>query len=467
MNALLNRRAALLLAIGLMILFAGINQPAFLSGFSGVQQMTLLLLIIAVYFWIAAPIPSGAASLLLLALMFLFGLAETVEDTLRGFLSPALYFVLVLSLLSKALVAAEVDQVIAKILIKLSKGGPAAIIAGLPAFILALPIFLPSAAARYKIMEPLMARINSLYGYPHRSLFHKYSLFLIGMVNQNATMIVFTGGGFPILAHQLLKDYGVAELTWLEWFAKVAPPLWIGAVAMVLFMWQYLKRSVPEAGLEAKVAAEADSLEEERKPLGARFWIVMAGFILMILAWMFLDEGKVPLIVPPIILIALFALPKMGLITNQTVRQYDWETFLMLGAAFSLGLILAENGTADALAGLLTGLIPEDAGVVVKVAVIALIIFALRFFFIIPSGALVVIFPIVISYSELIGIEPVQLAFLVILIVGSMLVLPIHSIPTYLAFETKVIEKREQYVIGVVFSGLFTVISIVAAVWYW
>jgi solute carrier family 13 (sodium-dependent dicarboxylate transporter), member 2/3/5 len=36
-----------------------------------------------------------------------------------------------------------------------------------------------------------------------------------------------------------------------------------------------------------------------------------------------------------------------------------------------------------------------------------------------------------------------------------------------LAFETKVIEKREQYVIGVVFSGLFTVISIVAAVWYW
>jgi len=39
-NPLLNRRAALLLTIGLMILLGGINQPVFLSGFGGEQQMT-------------------------------------------------------------------------------------------------------------------------------------------------------------------------------------------------------------------------------------------------------------------------------------------------------------------------------------------------------------------------------------------------------------------------------------------
>lgn len=125
------------------------------------------------------------------------------------------------------------------------------------------------------------------------------------------------------------------------------------------------------------------------------------------------------------------------------------------------------NGTAAALAGKLIEVIPEGSGILVKVIAIAVIVFVIRFFFIVPSSAVIVIFPIVMSYSELIGLPPIQLAFLIIMIIGSMMVLPIHSTTTYLAYGTGILTKKEQYVIGSFSSVLFMGIAIVAALFYW
>lgn len=453
--------------IGLMLSSVLIFQNSFLDHFSLEQKLTLLLLLIAVYIWIIAPIPTAASSLLIISLMVLFNLVDSVEEALAGFLTPALYFILVLSLISKALVEVEVDQVFARLLIKFSKSGPHFVILGLPIVILIMPILLPSAVARFKMMLPLMNSLNHFYGYENKSIFHKYSIFLIGMINQNATLVIFTGGGFPILAHQLLKDYNVANFSWLEWILMFAPPLWIGSTLLVLFIWNYLKVLYPNDEIVLNTAISMSKTKNDRKKLTFKFWITLISFLTMIFVWIFTDEEQIPLILPPMLLIAFYAVPKMGLITNKMVREYDWENFLMLGASFSLGLLLMKNGTAEVIANLLVTLIPANAGIVIKVIIIAVITFILRFCFIVPSAALVVIFPIVISYSELLGIPPVQLGLLVILIVGSMMVLPIHTTTTYLAFETGILSKKEQYIIGMVFSITFMIISILSALYYW
>ncbi|MHA6252789.1 SLC13 family permease [Oceanobacillus sp. CAU 1775] len=451
----------------ILIIITVIVRVPFLDQFTVEQQLTLLLLFIAVYLWIVGPIPTAASSILIISLMILFGLAESVEEAFTGFLTPALYFILVLSLISKALVEVEVDQVFARLLIKVSRGGPFYIIIGLPILILIMPILLPSAVARFKMMQPLVQRLNQFYGYEEKSIFHKYSIFLIGMVNQNATLVIFTGGGFPILAHQLLKDYQVAHLSWLEWIIMLAPPLWLGSILIVFFIWRYLKFIHPSTTFSEVVNINANKIEINEKKLTLKFWITLLSFLMMIVVWIVVDENKVPLILPPMLLLVIYSLPKMGLITNKVVRSYDWENFLMLGASFSLGMLLMKNGTAEAIANLLITFIPEDAGSIYKVVIIAGITFILRFCFIVPSAALVVIFPIVISYSELIGLPTIQLAFLIILIVGSMMVLPIHTTTTYLAYETGVLSKKEQYIIGILFSFVFMVIAILSALYYW
>lgn len=178
--------------------------------------------------------------------MLLFGLVDSVEEAVSGFLSPALYFILMLSLISYTLVHVGIDKVIARFLVKLSRGGPIALVITLPILILMLPILLPSAIARFKMLYPLIIKLNRYYGFPDKSLFEKFCMYVIGMLNQKATMIIFTGGGFPILASQLLRDYNVADVGWVDWILHIGPPLWIGSLIIVFFVWQFLKRMYPD-----------------------------------------------------------------------------------------------------------------------------------------------------------------------------------------------------------------------------
>ena len=438
-----------------------------LERFSVDQQLTLGLLVFAVYLWIAAPIPTGASSFLILALMLLLNLVDTVEEVLAGFLSPAIYFILLLSIISHVLVKVGLDQVVSRFLIRCSKGGIRFIIIGLPLFVLISPIILPSAVARFKILFPLIQNMNYLYGFAEKSIFQKYSLYIIGMLNQNVTTVIFTGGGFPILASQLIRDYNIADLGWVEWFIMIAPPLWLGSIFMVLFVWYYLKMTMPDEKITTFLNKEKDINEERGEVFSTKFWFVLVSFFLMIIVWIVTDQEKVPLLLPPMLLVAFYAIPKIRLVTNRMLRDYDWENFLLLGASFSLGLLLESNGTAEALANLLIGFIPEGTSIVIKVVIIAFIVFVLRFFFIVPSSAIIVIFPIVISYSELIGIPPIQLAFLVVMIIGGMMILPIHTTTTYLAYGTGIFSRREQYVFGMLTSILFVIIAILSVFFYW
>ncbi|ASN04655.1 SLC13 family permease [Virgibacillus necropolis] len=441
-------------------------KETFLTDFTTEQQLTLCLLAFAVYLWVAAPIPTGPTSILLLACMLIFNLVDSVEDALVGFLSPALYFILLLSLISYSLVQVGVDKIIARFLIKMSKGGPTLIVIMLPLFILVLPIILPSAIARFKMLLPIITKLNQYYGFPEKSLFEKYSLYVIGMLNQKATMIIFTGGGFPILASQLLKDYEIAEVGWMDWFLHIGPPLWIGSIIVAIFVWQFLKKMSPndEWYNERKPIDFVDQKEDRMPPA---FWVVIISFLLMIMTWIVTDQGKVPLVLPPMILVVLYSLPKLGLITNKVIRDYDWENFLLLGSSFSLGMLMAENGTASVLARELISFVSPDEGMTVKIIAISLLIFLLRFLFVVPSSAMIVIFPIVISYSELIGVQPEKLAFLVIMIIGGVVVLPIHSPTVYMAYETGIFKKKEQYIIGVSSSIIIMIIAILASLYYW
>lgn len=463
-NIFVNRNLILIILVVSIVAAIGYGMSVSVH-FTSEQQWTLIILLFAIYLWIATPIPTAASSLLIIALLLVFNIADSVEEAFVGFLTPALYFIFILSLISNALVKVNVDRIFAKLLVNFSKGSPLQLIISLPIIVLTMPILLPSAVARFKIMLPLITSINDYYGYERKSVFHKYSIYLIGMVNQNATIVIFTGGGFPILAHQLVKDYGIANPSWLEWILIIGPPLWIGSIIMVLIIFYYLKALYPNNDFKKKAAINTWNQEEEK--LSPKFWITLISFFAMILVWIVSDEDKIPLILPPMLAIALYALPKMGLVTNKMVRAYDWENFLMLGASFSLGAMLMKNGTAEAIANSLIMFVPTDIGMTLKFIIIGIIVFLLRFLFIVPSAALVVIFPIVMSYADLLEIPEFPLAFLIILIVASMLVLPIHTTTTYLAFQTNILTKREQYTIGITFSLVFIVISILSALYYW
>ncbi|MFZ3576826.1 SLC13 family permease, partial [Virgibacillus sp. DJP39] len=334
-------------------------------------------------------------------------------------------------------------------------------------FILMLPILLPSAIARFKMLYPLVTKLNDYYGFPDKSLFEKFCMYVIGMLNQKATMIIFTGGGFPILASQLLRDYNVAEVGWLDWLLHIGPPLWIGSLIIIVFVWQFLKKTHPDDDWfqDKKDALALEEGQSER--LSPKFWLVVSTFLIMIVTWIITDQDKVPLLLPPMILIVLYALPGINIITNKVIRNYDWENFLLLGSSFSLGMLMSENGTANVLAKELISVVSPDQSLVVKILAIAFFVFLIRLVFVVPSSAMIVIFPIVISYAELVGVNPEKLTFMIIMIIGGVMILPMHSPTTFYAYETGVFTKKEQYIIGAFSSAVIMFISILAAIYYW
>lgn len=423
---------------------------------------------LAIYLWTISPLPSGAASILLLATMMILNLVDSVEGAMIGFLSSALYFILILTILSRVLVKAGVDRVIASQLLRLNKKGPKAIAIALPLMIAVLPVIMPSAFARLKMLLPFVDRLNDAFDFSDRSIFKKYALYVVGLMNQNGTIIVYTGGGFPVLAAQLLSDYNVADLGWLQWFLIIAPPLWISLFLVNVFTWNYLSRTYtseiskdPEIpGFQGEKYFETSS---ERKT----FWFVIATFGLMIITWAATDNNVVPTLLPPMLLLVIYSLPKVGLLTNADIRAFDWENFLLLGASFSIGILLDENGTASTIAEQMLQFVPDSSGIHMKIILIALITFAFRMIFIVPSSAIIVIFPVIISYAEIADIPAVSIAFLVIMIVGGTNIFPIHSPTSYFAFQTGVLSKKDHYIIAIFSTCIFIIMAILAASSYW
>ncbi|MET3682815.1 di/tricarboxylate transporter [Alkalibacillus flavidus] len=431
------------------------------------QQYTLLVLVIAIYLWTLSTMPQGASSIFVLALMIALGVVDEPDQAFQGFLTSGLYFIVLLSLISQVLVTVGLDQTIASWFQRFSGGHLGRIIISLPILMILLPIFLPSAVARYKILAPLITKMNELNGLGHDSLFHKFGLFVISFLNQKGTFIVFTGGGFSVIAYQLMVEYGVVNVQWLEWIGIMAPPLLVMAVLSSIAVWLYLKAKTNAPYEMTDTNYRSINQTDDKYNRHPQFRIVVLAFVAMVSAWIVTDPEAVPIILPPMAMIVFLALPSIGLVDNQLIRQFDWETFLLLGASFSLGFIMADNGTADVIAQGLLQLVPSDLNSVLMVGLIVIFIVLLRMMFTNGSSAIVVIFPIVMSYADFVNVSHVALAFLTMMVVGGMILIPIHAPTTYYASLAGVFSKGEQWVVAMISTSVTSVVAIIAAFLYW
>src|SRR5699024_7304251 len=140
--------------------------------------------------------------------------------------------------------------------------------------------------------------------------------------------------------------------------------------------WYYLKLSYPsESDADFDRSKQQIKHDYHEYRASKSFWFVTATFILMISAWVLTDPENVPVLLPPMILLVLYAMPGIGLIKNEDIRSFPWENFLMIGAALSVGIIMDENGTAGRIAEQLINIMPGNANMFAGIVIITCIIF--------------------------------------------------------------------------------------------
>jgi anion transporter len=454
----IRKRYVILTAISALLLLSYFLPPSF--GLNLVQQRTLFLLIISIVIWTTDVLPSGISALFVIGLELFMGIAENFSAAIQGFMSSTIYFILIVALISATMTKVGIDKRLAAIIVRFSHGKIRRVALSFFTATMVLPVFIPSGNARVHMFVPLVEQIGQQYGPQARIPFQRFAIWTLGGINQLATMVVLSGGGLAVLASHLVAELNV-QLNWLTWFLFMAPPIWLTCILTGLIMWNYWKiKEIPS--LPSHPASETGS--DDRHP---HFWLVTVSLIGLILAWVVVPEFHVSILLPPLLLLGILAMPGIDLLNNRDLRNYDWENFLVLGTALSLAAIIEKNGTADWVTGVILSFVGQHLPNWLYLLVLLVIVLFIRMMFTSPAAALTVIYPLVKSYADWVGLNPLHTLLLTILVASGMLILPIHSPIMYLVYRTGHIKIGEHLFISTVQLFFTIIVGLCSYMWYW
>ncbi|WP_126429056.1 SLC13 family permease [Brevibacillus marinus] len=431
-----------------LILLIGISWPT-PETMNAVQQRSIVLLMMSILLWSTEALPIGISSLLIVGLQLALGLAESFPQSVEGFLSSAIYFIIVVTMLNQAMIRVGLDRIIARYLMSLAKGSiqRTAIVVTLAVMI--LPILMPSAVSRLKMFIPLIEQINARYGLAKGSNLVRFCLWSFGGLNQVTTLVVLTGGGFAILASQYFANLG-EPISWSRWFLLMAPPVYVCVILTSIVMWFYWKigrlKPQPATGDTPGRANE----KADGQPDGNRSNLLVTSIVMLgvLAAWILGSQWGIPSIVPPIIALAVLALPPLRIVSDEDLRHQDWDSFLFIGSAISLSTTLERNGTVDWVSAHV--LAPVSASLPWWVGLLLFVVYVLlfRMAFVSPSSAMTVVLPLALSYATAIGLPQLDALMTAILFIGGSVILPIHSPTMFIAYQTGYFTMKDQWVIG-------------------
>lgn len=439
-----------IVGLSFLILLIGMILPT-PENMTPVQQRSVIVLIVSILLWSTEALPIGISSLLIVGLQLVMHLADDFSQSVEGFLSSAIYFILAVTMLNQAIIRVGLDRTIARYIMLLARGSIQRTAVVILLAVMILPIFMPSAVSRLKMFIPLIEQINAKYGLEKESNLVRFSLWCFGGLNQITTLVVLTGGGFAILASQFISQSG-EPVSWSQWFLLVAPPVYLSVVLTSIVMWFYWKigrlKPNPTADEALAVSNEGTADNAERHESRSSLHIASVVMLAVLLSWMFGSQLGIPAIVPPLIALAVLALPSINLVNDEDLRQQDWDSFLFIGSAISLSSTLERNGTVDWVAENLFS--PVSASIPLWIGFMLFVVYVLlfRLAFVSPSSAMTVILPLALSYSATIGLPQLDALMIAVLLIGSSVILPIHSPTMFIAYQTGYFTMRDQWMIG-------------------
>src|SRR5699024_1989708 len=277
-----------------------------------------------------------------------------------------------------------------------------------------------------------------------------------------------TGGGYPILASELLDEAGYS-MTWISWFLYMMPPIYAAAVIIVIFAFFYFRvwDDLGESSRNKKISEPKSNRSSDNTYDKRKMHIVFILIILMIAAWLLGSSTSMPTILPPILVLIILSLPGIRLFSDLDFRNFEWETFIFIGSALSLSNIVQQTGTADWLANILFGWISPAYPDVISLFLLMLMILLLRMFFTSPTGAIAVILPLAVSFGNSLGLPILSVSLLTILIIGSLMILPIYSNTTIIAYQSGVLTLKDQFILGTVLLITIMISGLLAALYLW
>ena len=332
------RKKWLILSFLLSISFFYVPSP---EGLSPEGHRTLIIVGVTLILIISESIPLPAVAILILIMEVILGV-DTADGVASSFMSDAVFFIMGSLMLAVALVGQGLDKRLALSVINVTGNKTWRIVLGFVTISALLSSFIGEHTVGAMMLPVALALIrNAGLDTDKATNLSTVLLFSIAYGCAIGSIGTPSGGGRNVIMIGYLSEFGMGNVSYLDWMKFTYPMLLIEIPIVASILWytftpsqKIMDSSVRK--LKVKVAKTGR--------MNANQYMAIAIFLVVFFGWIFLS----PIIGLGIVALSgVFLYISFGLVDWQDInKNTNWGVILLFGAAISLGIQMRETGAA-------------------------------------------------------------------------------------------------------------------------
>ena len=332
------RKKWLILSFLLSISFFYVPSP---DGLSPEGHRTLIIVLVALILIISESIPLPGVAILILIMEVILGV-DTADGVASSFMSDAVFFIMGSLMLAVSLVHQGLDKRLALLVINITGNKTWSIVLGFVGISAFLSSFIGEHTVGAMMLPVALALIrNAGLSTTQATKLSTLLLFSIAYGCAIGSIGTPSGGGRNVIMIGYLSEFGMAEISYLEWMKFAYPMLIIEIPIVALVLWFTF---TPEQKMMDSSVRKLKVKVAKTGKLTANQIMAIIIFILVFLGWVFLS----PIIGLGIVALSgVFLYLSFGLVEWQEInRNTNWGVILLFGSAISIGIQMKETGAA-------------------------------------------------------------------------------------------------------------------------
>ncbi|UTV27550.1 SLC13 family permease [Photobacterium atrarenae] len=454
--------AKLLIAFGIPLSIACLPIELIpIEGLTVVQHRLLAIFALAALLWVLEPVPVFATSILIIALelimisdkgMHLFRaesgahpMGELIPYTeiLGAFSSPIIILFMGGFALAIAASKYELDNNLARVLLKPFGTQPRFIMLGLMLITAVFSMFMSNTATTVMMLALLAPIVASV---PQGDTGIKALVLCIPIAANTGGIATPIGTPPNAIALQYLT--GEHSISFLGWMMIGLPFV----ILQLTFAWWLLQKLFPST--QQQMTLKLDGQFQ-------RSWqafVVYTTFALTIILWITTALHGMNTYVVAIIPLAVFTLT--GIMGKEELKLINWDVLWLVAGGIAIGLGLDQTGLAEALAHAIDYSVLSPAAVVLALSLICWLMANFMSNTATANLLMPIAAAVAVSMDSLAAIGGLQGVLVVVAFSASLgMILPVSTPPNSLAYSTGLIESKDMAKTGVILGlvGLFVV----------
>ena len=311
------------------------------EGLDSGAHRTLIIVLVALTLIISEAIPLPAVAILILIMEVILGV-DTADGVASSFMSDAVFFIMGSLMLAVAIVYQGLDKRLALGVINITGNKTWRIVLGFLTISALLSSFIGEHTVAAMMLPVALALIRNA-GMDTRKATKLSTILLFSIAYGCAIGSIGTpsGGGRNVIMIGYLSDFGIAEISYLDWMKFAYPMLVLEIPIAALILWYTF---TPEQKIMDSSVRKLKVQVAKTGKMTVNQIMAIVIFFIVFLGWIFLS----PFIGLGIVaLIGVFLYLTFGLIDWQEIsNNTNWSVILLFGSAISLGIQMRETGAA-------------------------------------------------------------------------------------------------------------------------